>query len=322
MIKPKCSLTIYSNFLIANHNRYSCLEMSKVVDDMAHDAISRWLYKSTFNETELWNHVKPAVNVKEGYLVCDDTLLDKRYSRCNELARPQYSGDYKSIINGIGMVNLLWTNTSQTIPVDYRIYQKERDRKTKNDLFQEMLKKSKQRGFSPRYILMDAWYSSIANLKSIRSQGLNFICNLKANRIVSRDKVQMAVSDLELADKQVSKVWLKAFGQVLICKVVATNGDITYLATNDLSLTDYDKFIHHFQYRWHIEEFHRGLKQTTGIEQCYSIKASSQKTHIFAALVAFVKLEIRKIKERISWYEQKAVISRKPVLNYIYCSSA
>ncbi len=132
----------------------------------------------------------------------------------------------------------------------------------------------------------------------------------------------MAISDLNLTDRQVSKVWLKAFGHVLVCKVVAQNGDMTYLATNDLSLTDYDDFVAHFQCRWHIEEFHRALKQTTGIEQCYSLKAQSQRTHIFASFVAFIKMELRKIKEHITWYEQKASITRTSIMHYLNYSNA
>lgn len=322
MRQTKCSLKLYSNFLIANHNRYSGVELSKVGEDISHDAVSRWLLQSEFNTGQLWQHVKASIDRKIGYLVCDDTLLDKRYSRCNELAKKQYSGNEHGLVNGITLVNLLWTNEEQMIPVDYRIYQKEHDHKTKNDLFQEMIKKAKLRGFSPRYILMDAWYCGIDNLKSIRQEGWKFICNLKSNRTVSRDRIQMAISDLNLTDRQVSKVWLKAFGHVLVCKVVAQNGDITYLATNDLSLTDYDDFVTHFKYRWHIEEFHRAIKQTTGIEQCYSIKAQSQKTHIFASFVAFIKLELRKIKEHITWYEQKALITRISIMDYLNYSNA
>ena len=37
--------------------------------------------------------------------------------------------------------------------------------------------------------------------------------------------------------------------------------------------TGYDNFINHWQQRWDIEEFYRGIKQTTGIEKCYSIKS-------------------------------------------------
>ncbi len=54
-----------------------------------------------------------------------------------------------------------------------------------------------------------------------------------------------------------------------------------------------------------------------GIEKCYSTLASSQKTHIFASFVAFIKLEIRRLKEYISWYEQKATINRCAVNNYL-----
>jgi len=315
-------LSLYSSFLIGNSNRYSGVELSKTVDDTAHDSVSRWLSRFTFKPQELWNQAKNLVSLKTGYLVVDDTTLNKQYSCVNELARKQYSGDEHAIINGINLVNLLWTDWEKCVPVDYRIYQKNIDGKTKNDLFIELIKRALKRGFSPLYVLFDSWYSSIANLKFIRSQGLTFICNLKSNRIISCERIQLALSDLPLTDKQVRKVWLKAFGHILVCKVVTTNGDITYLATNNLSLTDYNEFIGHFQQRWNIEEFHRGIKQTTGIEKCYSTKATSQKTHIFAAFVAFIRLEAVRISEHISWYEQKASITRFATANYINYANA
>lgn len=323
MQKQKCSLGLYASFLIGNQNRYSGLELSKVVrNKMAHDSVSRWLSDYEPKPPELWNQAKPLVKIKAGYLVVDDTTLDKRYSRKNELARPQYSGDEHGIINGINLVNLLWTDGKKYVPIDYRIYQREQDDKTKNDLFTELLKKAKRRGFSPLYVLFDSWYSSIKNLKLIREQNWKFICNLKSNRIVSCGRVQTAVRDLSLTNKQVRKVWLKAFGPILVCKVVATNGDITYLATNDLTLINYKVFIRHFQQRWNIEEFHRGIKQTTGIEKCYSTKITSQKTHIFAAFVAFIRLESIRISEQISWYEQKSSISRFATKNYLKYANA
>jgi hypothetical protein len=35
-------------------------------------------------------------------------------------------------------------------------------------------------------------------------------------------------------------------------------------------------FIRHHRNRWHIEEFHRGIKQTTDIEKYYSTLVASQ----------------------------------------------
>lgn len=169
MQKQKCSLKLYSNFLIANHNRYSGVELSKVSPhtDMAHDAVSRWLVRTNFTPSDLWCQVNQLVDVKQGYLIVDDTLLLKKYSRRNGLAKKQYSGSEHKLENGISIVNILWTNVAEFIPVDYRIYQKENDDKTKNDHFLDMLKRAKQRGFSPLYVLMDSWYSSIDNLKTI-----------------------------------------------------------------------------------------------------------------------------------------------------------
>jgi hypothetical protein len=108
-----------------------------------------------------------------------------------------------------------------------------------------------------------------------------------------------------------------------VCKTVAADGSETHLITNGLTLTDHDDFIGHFDQRWDIEEFHRGIKQTTGIEKCYSIKAQSQKTHLFVAFRAFIKLETRRVKEGISWYEQKAEDTRVSTANYMnYLASA
>ena len=321
MQKQKCSLNLYSEFLIANQNRYSGSELSKVspTQNMHHDSVSRWLASSNYKPIELWGQVRHLVKKEKGYLVGDDSVLSKIYSRNNELAKKQYSGNAHRLINGIDIINLLWTGGTEYVPVDYRIYDKETDKKTKNDHFRDMLQKAKKRGFKPKFVLMDAWYSSIENLKFItRKCEWHFICNLKSNRqICVRQGNYIPVSDLEFTEKQVRKVWLKEYGYVLVCKLVDKNGDITYLATSNLSLTDYDKFINHHDHRWMIEEFHRGIKQTTGIEKCYSVKASSQKTHIFASFVAFIKLETIRVKEQISWYEQKSAIGRLSTFNYL-----
>jgi len=324
MQHQKCSLKLYTNFLLGNHNRYSGVELSKVSPkNIAHDSVRRWLSSDNYTPSDLWRHVKPLVDLRSGYLVGDDSLLNKQYSRKNELAKKQYSGDEHRLVNGICLVNLLWTDESEYVPVDYRIYQKENDDRTKNDHFQDMLKRAKKRGFEPKFVLFDSWYSSIENLKLItRKLDWHFICNLKSNRKVSLTKgVYVSIADLGLADKQVRKVWLSEYGAVLVCKLVATNGDITYLCTDDLSLVDYDDFIFHFNHRWKIEEFHRGLKQTTGIEKCYSVKSLCQQTHIFSAFVAFIKLETCRLKENISWYEQKAIICRSATYSYLYANA-
>ncbi len=306
----KFNLETYITFLTANGNRYSSVEASmalKETDDApAHDSISRWLTSDTYKPSDLWKEVKSQATTN-GNLIVDDTVLDKRWSPKNELVHYHWSGNEHRTIRGISLVNLLATNGKDCIPVDYRIYEGKESKTTKNDHFQAMLDTAKKRGFTPRYILTDTWYSSLDNMKAIIKKGWNFIMGIKENRLINEVQDNyIAVSALDWTKKQVRKVWLKGFGFVLVARIIFKNGDVRYLCTNNLALTDYEKISYESKQRWLIEEFHRGIKQTTGIEKCYSILKKSQLTHIFASFIAFVRLEFNRLKTGISWYEQKA----------------
>lgn len=309
-MKYEFNLDTYTTFLIANGNRYSGVEASKAISKVAHapahDSISRWLMEQTFEPRDLWNRVRSHVNLHSS-LIVDDTVLDKRWSPNNELADFHWSGNEHKVTRGISLVNLLATHGEDCLPVDYRVYEGKKDATNKNEHFIDMLKASKKRGFKPDFVMADNWYSSLENMKYIAKLGWKFIFGLKENRLVNEVQGQyVSVSALDWTHKQVRKVWLKGFGFVLVAQIVFKNGDIRYICTNDFSLTDYAALSAHSKKRWTIEEFHRGIKQTTGIEKCYSIKKRSQLTHIFACFVAFVTLEFERLKTGISWYEQKA----------------
>lgn len=307
------NLDTYTAFLTANGNRYSGVEASKAIGlahyPPSHDTISRWLLTQTFEPSDLWHHVKEAVAL-DSSLIVDDTTLDKQWSPTNELVGWHWSGNAHKVIRGISLVNLLATKDDTCIPVDYRVYETGA-KENKNDHFLTMLDAAKKRGFTPPYVMADSWYGSLENLKHIERMGWKFIMGLKENRLVNEIQGQyVSVSALDWTQKQVRKVWLKGFGFVLIAQIVFTNGDIRYVCTNDLGLTEYTDLGVHSKRRWIIEEFHRGIKQTTGIEKCYSIKKRSQLTHIFACFVAFVKLEFTRLKTGVSWYDQKAQLVR------------
>ena len=309
-MKYTFNLDTYAAFLTANGNRYSGVEASKALQTIenapAHDSISRWLATQTVEPKDLWKHVQAQVHMKSS-LIIDDTTLDKRWSPHNELVDFHWSGNEHKVTRGISLVNLLATHDDDCIPVDYRVYEGKKGDTNKNEHSIDMLKIAKQRGFEPDFVMADSWYSSLENMKAIVKLGWKFIFGLKDNRLVNEKQGNyVSVSSLDWTKKQVRKVWLKGFGFVLVAQIVFKNGDIRYIATNDLSLTEYETLSAYSKKRWTIEEFHRGIKQTTGIEKCYSIKKRSQLTHIFACFVAFVRLEFQRLKSGISWYEQKA----------------
>ena len=74
---------------------------------------------------------------------------------------------------GIVLINLLWHGLEEesSVPIDYRIYDKNTDGKTKNTHFCDILSLAKVRGLTPEAVVIDAWHSSLKNLKAIRDHG-------------------------------------------------------------------------------------------------------------------------------------------------------
>ena len=175
MSHSKCSVDLYTKFLIANHNKYSGVELSKTSGiPLSHDSVSKWLRDENFDSSHLWSHAKDMIEKETGYLVIDDSVLDKRFSRHNELVGRHWSGNEHRIICGIDLVNLLWTKGEECIPCDYRIYQSEKEgEKTKNEHFRDMLDIAKSRGFKPQYVLGDCCTVRSTILTIFRNRGGN-----------------------------------------------------------------------------------------------------------------------------------------------------
>ena len=319
MNTPKCTLQLYTNFLIGTQKQYSGMELSKVSpQNMAHDAVNRWLAEELLTPKKVWQNIRDKIDKGTGCLCIDDSLLDKPYSKKISLAKYQYSGKHHGVAKGIDIVNMIWTNGEQKLPVDYRVYEPTFDGKTKNDHAQEMLSSAKKRGFSPQYVLMDSWFSSVKNLQTVKNYNWKWITEFKCNRKISLIKGQyLQIQALDWTQKRVYKVWLKEYGFILVTKTVAPNGDVAYLATNDLTLDSEELIRDHYSKRWDIEVFHRDIKQCCGIEKCYSCLQRSQRNHILCSFLAFIKLEMYKIKLKISCYEVKWSIIRPAVSNFL-----
>src|SRR5438093_13544828 len=124
---------------------------------------------------------------KRRLLVSEDSTLDQRYAQQIALVHRHWSGKHHRIVAGINLVTLVWSDDTHAVPCDYRLFDAPNDGLTKNDHFQAMLETAKKRGFTPRYVCFDGWYSSLANLKLIGSFGLQWLTRLKANRLVNPD---------------------------------------------------------------------------------------------------------------------------------------
>lgn len=270
---------------------------------LSHDSANRWLNSRSFRPSGIWELSKPLIKFKEPcLLVGDDTVLDKHRSKEIDLVKYQYSGNAHDVIAGIGLVNLVWhgLESKEFIPVDYRVYDKDTDGKTKNDHFRDMLKLAQDRGLTPDAVVMDAWYSSMDNLKAIRSMGWIWVMGLKKNRKVNRGET---LEKLHIPDEGL-RVHLRGYGWMTVFRFVAKNGRTDYIGTN-MENPSRDRIDAIIKARWKIEVYHRELKQTCGLERCQSRTGRAQRNHIFLSISAWIQKFKRRTVEGISFYQQK-----------------
>jgi hypothetical protein len=310
----------YIDFLIGTQQAYSCTEAERVNPDQekapAHDAYTRQLHRLFPTTERLWAEAQEQVDLRTGSLLIDDSTLDKLYSRKIELVTRHWSGKHKRVVSGINLVTLLWTDGERYIPVDYRLYHKAQDGLTKNDHFRDMLRTAKQRGFSPECVLFDSWYASLKNLKLIRSLQWRWLTRLEHNRLVNPDRSgNRPLSQVDFAPAG-TMVHLKGYGLIKVFKIVKTDDDIEYWATDDQQMTELTR-LKFAEISWMIETYHRGIKQFCGIERCQARSENAQRNHIELALRAFLRLEYHCFIKGISWFEAKTDIIRDAVRAYI-----
>jgi len=319
MSAPKVQPNDYIDFLIATPKACSATEAARVQPDRpdppAHDAFTRLLARLEPDPNTLWAEAEPQLRRDDGVLVVDDSTLDKPYARSIALVTRHWSGKHHAVVRGINLVSLLWTDGDRHIPCDYRVYDKA-DGATKNDHFAAMIRTAKARGFRPRCVAFDGWYSGLENLKLIRSCEWTWLTRLKSNRLVNRNhEGTRALTDTAIAATG-TEVWLPGYGLVKVFGIVAPDGDIAYWATNDLGMSDLTR-VQFAEFSWAIEHYHRGIKQCTGIERCQCRSATAQRNHIGLALRAFLRFEAHCFRRGISWVEAKTAIIRDAVRTYL-----
>ncbi len=237
----------------------------------------------------------------EGYLLFDDTVVSKPYARKIQGVRRQWSGSERRVVEGIGIVTCVYVNpkTRAYWIIDYRIYDVNRDGKSKLQHLLDMLRNAhfvKRLPF--RTVLIDAWYASMDVMKAIEALSKVYYAPVKRNRLVSTSvetpyKRVEALAWIQTQAIQGRLVHIKKFPrghQVKLFRLASSSGRTEYIATNDLSQCDVDATQEICRLRWKIEQLHRELKQTTGIDECQCRKHRAQRNYIACCLWVWVSL--------------------------------
>lgn len=308
VMTPKTNLQVtridYCQYLLSSQINYTLTYFADHSEKYSHDAINRLLSQDRMTSRLVWENVKGDVKqVAGGYLLFDDTVSDKRFSRQIEIVRRQYSGNAHGIIRGIGIVTCVYVNpeTDEFWLIDYRIFDPDGDGKSKLDHVHEMLTNcvyQKQLRF--RGVLMDTWYATRQLMLYIEHLNKVYYCPLKDNRLVDEtDGAQPyqridTLTWTEHEQRHGKRIKIKDFPkghQVKLFRLVLSTQRTDFVVTNDMAQDDTQATQEVCGLRWKIEQFHRETKQLTGLEGCQCRLARIVRNHIACSMLVWVRLK-------------------------------
>ena len=344
-MKRTDALDFYIDYLISSQGQVTSTGLSTLLDQaLKHDYISDALNESGIDQKFYWQQVKPFVRKIEqssSVLSIDDTLIEKPHSTVNQIVTYHFDHTKGKSIKGINLLNLLLSSDLQgqtvSCPVSFRIVRKDqpyqdktgktkyKSAQSKNEMvLEELHRLVKLNHVQFNYVLFDVWFGAAETLRFIHHKiKKHFICPLKTNRLVAlnlKDKKQgkfIPVSEVELENQEPVQVYVKGLDfPVQLVKQVFINKDRSeaelYLISNDTDL-NYSQITTIYQKRWKVEEFHKSLKQNTALAKSPTKMEQSQSNHIVASLLAFVRLERLKVKERLNHFALKARLYQKMI---------
>jgi len=337
-----CTLDLYTDYLLSSTGPTTATGLSRLLDGaLSHDHITRWLRDTPCGSAHVWRQAKPLIRQAEAQrgvadfavLVVDDSVLEKAHTDANELICTHWDHSQQRYVKGLNFVTLLYQAEALAVPIAVELVRKTvpiyhpktqqtsyQSPLTKNEYLQQMLRVAlpgrPQPQVAYRYLLADSWYASAENMTLVRALGHHFIFALESSRTVALNEAAraagqfQAVQSLVFPDTQPLRVYLRSVREaVLVTRQVFINQDdsqgILYLVSSDTDLNQ-AQLTTIYQRRWKVEEYHKSLKQNASMAKSPTKTLATQATHFFAAVLAYTKLEILKLKCGIGHFRLKA----------------
>jgi len=256
----------YCQYLLVSQINYTLTNFAEHSEKFSHDQINRYLRGERITPRLVWENVSSQViQTENGYVIFDDTVVDKNYSNSIELVRRQYSGNAHGVIKGIGVVTCVYVNPEldEFWVIDYRIYDPQGDGKSKLDHLQEMLSHTvyhKQLPF--KAVLMDTWYATKNVMQFIEALKKIYYCPMKDNRQVDDSEGKASYQRIDSLSwtenelQQGKRIKIKGFPKdhkVQCFRVVVSTHRTDFVVTNDESQHSTEATHEVCGFRWKID---------------------------------------------------------------------
>jgi putative transposase len=290
--------------LLAYDGKFSYSKGCEVFTNISSYQLKRFLDKDWDENHKLEDYIKSLnIDWSTGWLMVDDTIIEKPYAEKIECVYWQYSSKNKSFIEGISLTILAWSDGKKTIPIKFMVYEKDSQGKalqTKNGFAEEAIEYAKNLGISPKYVCFDSKFSSKSMLNKLNSFNWIYFSQLSSNRVFNGQQLKMRRFQPYSEEGN-----LKGVGH----KVNITKYCKRYYVTNSTGKSITSKYIvKHYRVRWDIEVLFRNLKQLCHLQDCQSKKTQAQRHYVFMCIRAFLTLQNQNQK---SVYQAKKHFQQK-----------
>lgn len=305
-------IDVYLRALLSAPWRFTLVYLS-LLSKRSHDYLGRGL-KEKYSFKNLLKILLNGKKLGRGYIVIDETDVDKSFAKKMTGAGWIYSSRKKKHIFGYHVVTVVWTNGKVTIPLGWKIYEKGGE-KTKLDLALELIKYCLfSLNIKPKYFLFDSFYASEEILKYLINHNQFFVSQVHKNRKLNMEEVR----HIEKGRPYWKKVGFLSGG----IKVQAVKNKRKYFITNRIGVTRTEQLMI-YKVRWAIEDVFRFAKKELGFEKCQSISLQMQNTHFGVCFLLSGILQDIAEKTQMTVYQIKqeatldvAFVERLNIMDY------
>ncbi|EKE06204.1 MAG: Transposase IS4 family protein [uncultured bacterium] len=287
-------IDIYLRALLSAPWRFTLIYLS-LVSKKSHDYLNRGLRKK-YSFKDLLKLLLSGKALNDGYIVIDETDVDKSFAKKMTGAGWIYSNRKKKHIFGYHIVTAVWTNGVITIPLGWKIYKKGGE-ETKLDLALKLIKYCLYSlNINPKAFLFDSFYASEEVLKYLISSRQNFISQVHKNRKLSSSEVR--------AIEKGRPYWTKVGNLTGGINVQAVKNRKKYFVTNMVGIKREEQLAI-YKVRWNIEEVFRFSKKELGFEKCQSVSLHAQNTHFGTCFLLYGLLQDIAERTQMTVYQIK-----------------
>jgi hypothetical protein len=308
--KALLCIAVYVSGLTALERKQTQSRIARTIGHITHDALNRLAGELQ----RLYEHMAVCIVTlitgiyNTGYIILDDTVVPKPFSRLVAGTYVDYDYTQKRHIRCHRIVVVIWTNGIIYIPVAFAFWHHRdfvRRYRTKNQIARILIYYVVRHHIPFSYLTFDNWYAAKQNLNLFDRLGIIFVTRLRNNTWIIHEDAKQKVHKLtryechcyDNLNAYVRQFQVKYPGFGMGHLAIVKNdkheepGRTKYLFTNDLSLTNRE-FVSRYRSRWHIEVFFRTCKQYFGLSACQAQMMPQVILHARMVFLAYVLTQL------------------------------